>query len=173
MRGKDAWSSVVMDISSGSPPLARERPVVLGGGALRARITPACAGKTHQSPSPGKSCRDHPRLRGKDGSMPFLTRMRRGSPPLARERLPIIIPPTVCKGITPACAGKTIYANHYKKRQRDHPRLRGKDYSLVSYKVAMSGSPPLARERQIHDNEGISYSGITPACAGKTTMTTY
>ena len=47
--------------------------------------------------------------------------------------------------------------------------MRGKDHFLTSHDFPKSGSPPLARERPTRLTPSILASGITPACAGKTT----
>ena len=66
LRGKDERWGLIFVQKIGSPPLARERQA--GDDALKkqARITPACAGKTQTYRADGRSCQDHPRLRGKD-----------------------------------------------------------------------------------------------------------
>ena len=71
-------------------------------------------------------------------------------------------------GITPAYAGKTFGDNGLKLKNKDHPRLRGKDNKKAKTDYQNKGSPPLTRERH-----GVEYniepSGrITPAYAGKT-----
>ena len=71
-------------------------------------------------------------------------------------------------GITPACAGSTIYGWNCDIYIEDHPRLRG-EYSGDSTAVApLEGSPPLARGVLICKLIVVTISGITPACAGST-----
>ena len=72
--------------------------------------------------------------------------------------------------ITPAYAGKTH--RHYASRfvAKDHPRLRGKDITLLCTYWDNSGSPPLTRERREELFAGDVYPGITPAYAGKTSL---
>ena len=71
-----------------------------------------------------------------------------GSPPLARERPATDFSERRRRGITPACAGKTHNRARGSHDLEDHPRLRGKDSSMIA-------------------KSGVS-AGITPACAGKT-----
>ena len=137
-------------MAPGSPPLARERPILFYGSLNQAGITPACAGKTHLAQYPRFSCRDHPRLRGKDIQGGSKTNLSSGSPPLARERPDVPQVDTAPQGITPACAGKTIAARYEYARRWDHPRLRGKDQNIVMNSSKKWGSPPLARERHGH-----------------------
>ena len=131
-------------------------------------IPPACAGKTATAKDASVWDRDHPRLRGKDVHIRTKLKAGTGSPPLTRERpstTPIALPHG---GITPANAGKTRIASLLCQRSWDHPRLRGKDF-LSDHGVSTGlGSPPLARERRIVLDNGITIPGITPAYAGKT-----
>ena len=51
---------------------------------------------------------------------------------------------------------------------RDHPRVCGKN-DITSWEALFGlGSPPRVREKQGNFNLRCSFSGITPACAGKT-----
>ncbi len=72
------------------------------------------------------------------------------------------------QGITPACAGKTMYYSKLFSMIRDHPRLRGKDLSCTTEMPLYTGSPPLARERLKQKLKKSLSQRITPACAGKT-----
>ncbi|KXG91403.1 hypothetical protein HMPREF3232_00001 [Fannyhessea vaginae] len=76
-------------------------------------------------------------------------------------------------GITPACAGKTQKLSCCSLRFEDHPRVCGKNSSLVKYTVAALGSPPRVREKRISAEAIISRTRITPACAGKTITLIY
>ena len=68
----------------GSPPLARGiRRRSLWSGDF-SRITPACAGNTHQPSQLTQLSRDHPRLRGEYCCPIYSSGTRSGSPPLAR-----------------------------------------------------------------------------------------
>ena len=66
LRGKDSHLMDGARRETGSPPLARERPVHGPIGCQLLRITPACAGKTCQASPDMGNPEDHPRLRGKD-----------------------------------------------------------------------------------------------------------
>ena len=98
------------------------------------------------------------------------SRARLESPPLVRER------PTRRSGglfsirITPARAGKTPGAGSYIFPFEDHPRSCGKDYSLGRRWHDFQGSPPLVRERRTTRRLHDCRHGITPARAGKTTI---
>ena len=71
-------------------------------------------------------------------------------------------------GITPAYAGKTFCASVRKFNDRDHPRLRGKDFRSWGRAATSIGSPPLTRERPPKAITATPSPRITPAYAGKT-----
>ena len=114
-------------LTSGSPPLTRERRSRAISIKTNNGITPAYAGKTLSLGAIIGCPKDHPRLRGKDGIMFHAGMLDLGSPPLTRERQLVPKQYEFAPGITPAYAGKT--ANHLADLpvQQDHPRLRGKD----------------------------------------------
>ena len=107
MRGEDEHSSDVFAGSRGSPPHARGRRPDPPLSGHTARITPACAGKTHKPERVPGLMPDHPRMRGEDPSLMRAESLHLGSPPHARGRRR---PQRLCSRgarITPACAGKT------------------------------------------------------------------
>ena len=91
------------------------------------RITPACAGKTIDVNALNLRHPDHPRMRGEDTTTLRGFAVQRGSPPHARGRLPDVLQRQDGSGITPACAGKTCRRRLRRRRQEDHPRMRGED----------------------------------------------
>ena len=94
---------------AGSPPRVRGKREHGILGELRRGITPACAGKTWATRRREHPDRDHPRVCGENTVSPILSAAARGSPPRVRGKLfPFnshLLPP----GITPACAGKTMW----------------------------------------------------------------
>ena len=66
MRGEDRNADWTAANLGGSPPHARGRPFRDGSAAKRARITPACAGKTLGAGVFPGFFGDHPRMRGED-----------------------------------------------------------------------------------------------------------
>ena len=52
----------------------------------------------------------------------------------------------------------------------DHPRMRGEDLLVDLLNIALVGSPPHARGRRCRPTAHVCASGITPACAGKTSI---
>ena len=91
-------------------------------------------------------------------------------PLLKYNTKPKSVSTTIYLRSTPAYAGKTLGKKTGQSACRDHPRLRGKDATICGFKVHITGSPPLARERLLHWDAQGAHDGITPACAGKTSM---
>ena len=91
-----------------------------------------------------------------------------GSPPLARGIHSSTCPASTGKGITPACAGNTVFFFISAIGEEDHPRLRGEYSRKCPTNHILRGSPPLARGIPIKAKITRSSSRITPACAGNT-----
>ena len=72
--------------------------------------------------------------------------------------------------ITPACAGNTYQRDKSLGNIGDHPRLRGEYLLLCGVKVFHTGSPPLARGIRAVPLQLSQMAGITPACAGNTSI---
>ena len=155
--------------------------------------TPAYAGNTSDPSSTIPVFRDHPRLRGEYGRLPVPLIVPVGSPPLARG-IPLLyrlrrsasgitplargiqsamLEPSPPRRITPACAGNTQRVQYLRPEYRDHPRLRGEYWRLLSLYSGGQGSPPLARGIQRYTEINLYVAGITPACAGNTFRNSY
>ncbi len=87
---------------------------------------------------------------GKDAGLHDIKRIEAGSPPRVRERPEF----------------PTLKCNN----QKDHPRVCGKDFAPSVPCVVCGGSPPRVRERRKKHGFNRRKPGITPACAGKTTL---
>ena len=148
MRGEDRKGMPVIVVGKGSPPHARGRLPNDVVKQCKARITPACAGKTLFGKLGERQNRDHPRMRGEDERVDFLVRVKHG--------------------ITPACAGKTYSQTRALLFHPDHPRMRGEDLADIRGLNKRQGSPPHARGRRIPACPVVHPERITPACAGKT-----
>ena len=70
-------------------------------------------------------------------------------------------------GITPACAGKRAVGAVSDSHARNHPRVRGEEWSSHESAIAELESPPRARGRGGDGARDADTEGITPACAGK------
>ena len=113
---------------------------------------------------------DHPRVCGKNALSGWLIRDQPGSPPRVREKLNKDCCSFFFNGITPACAGKTRLFAISKTLSRDHPRVCGKNVGMTYDMVASQGSPPRVREKQPFGKLRHLNARITPACAGKTSI---
>ena len=89
--------------------------------------------------------RDHPRLRGEQGTRYTDIVLNVGSPPLARGTDRRAIDSNSYGGITPACAGNRIHVTVPLSASADHPRLRGEQLFRSVVDEITLGSPPLAR----------------------------
>ena len=72
--------------------------------------------------------------------------------------------------ITPARAGKTLDRFPSESRSADHPRACGENPRPRGPAWNVLGSPPRVRGKLIDSLERAGYEGITPARAGKTTL---
>ena len=154
----------------GSPPHARGAQHQAPGRLPRGGITPACAGSTcrrsrarrpgtdhprmrgeHLGSLKASGLRDHPRMRGEHGRRPFSRQAPRGSPP--------------------ACAGSTCGRALAEHEIGDHPRMRGEHLAFLINNSTNMGSPPHARGARVGLDVERAHGGITPACAGSTSLT--
>ena len=147
IRGKDQRSPRGHGRLSGSPPHTRERLCAVCNSQKAGRITPAYAGKTRTMSHKEKSCKDHPRIRGKDLLILVKLIALLGSPPHTRERPTYFSEINCIIRITPAYAGKTIKLHIFFPPIWDHPRIRGKDIPIRNARPIVDGSPPHTRER--------------------------
>ena len=127
MCGKNKGSLVIICLSIGSPPRVREKPNGSYSRQNKSGITPACAGKTKCSGSPALVLSDHPRVCGKNYEARQKRERELGSPPRVREKQKYGISLNRLRGITPACAGKTIAYADTVSGSGDHPRVCGKN----------------------------------------------
>ena len=131
------------------------------------RITPACAGKTIEDIPNRFSMGDHPRVCGKNVNHCYRDSVFSGSPPRVREKLTPLVSTVVATRITPACAGKTDSLMQYYYRDRDHPRVCGKNPNHPLTLLISGGSPPRVREKQDNDFQGEHQMRDHPRVCGK------
>ena len=74
------------------------------------------------------------------------------------------------KGITPACAGKSLFCFTAAVPIQDHPRVCGEKFLAVYGATALSGSPPRVRGKADEGFLVLRHHGITPAYAGKSAL---
>ena len=105
---------------------------------------------------------------GKNDIMVVVVEASAGSPPRVREKLLNGTQYDIVRGITPACAGKTLPSFGEWITSQDHPRVCGKNSIMSPSKISLPGSPPRVREK-LHAKVPTAVNNrITPACAGKT-----
>ena len=152
----------------GSPPRVRGIQQENSRKIAEKGITPACAGNTWGMDSARVAARDHPRVCGEYSASRPKSRRLSGSPPRVRGIHLCFKESLKIKGITPACAGNTIYSSGTLSSSQDHPRVCGEYAPMDPSHSSSLGSPP--RVRGIHPSviSTSLYLGITPACAGNT-----
>ncbi len=92
-----------------------------------------------------------------------------GSPPHVRGKGKDIDRTGRAAGITPACAGKSCISVRLSGLRGDHPRMCGEKESNIGGYVSTVGSPPHVRGKVRRLTLERLFTGITPACAGKST----
>ena len=90
-----------------------------------------------------------------------------GSPPRVRGKVVLLLVGWLLSGITPACAGKSVWQRLRPEPARDHPRVCGEKLMQMQLPGLQPGSPPRVRGKGRYHRAQYSLPGITPACAGK------
>ena len=90
-----------------------------------------------------------------------------GSPPRGRGKVSLFAHINVCKGITPAWAGKRSAAPPHWQLVRDHPRVGGEKSLIYLFPFFRLGSPPRRRGKAEQQATMDTVDRITPAWAGK------
>ena len=163
-----AMSSTV--VPSGSPPRVRGAREGPGRRHLRPGITPACAGSTAGLPAARACPTDHPRVCGEHDHKTTGAVHGEGSPPRVRGARCRVDLQEVGVRITPACAGSTGQPAARRCARRDHPRVCGEHRVEVWGYIGTDGSPPRVRGARSGAVARSGVAGITPACAGSTTV---
>ena len=155
------------DLHRGSPPRMRGKERLLHRKQRVTRITPAYAGKSACTTWRTCAPRDHPRVCGEKAYSSVIAGSLWGSPPRMRGKGTRDLAHCALNGITPAYAGKRMYALASGQRARDHPRVCGeKNYHLPD-QLPGGGSPPRMRGKAVRLPLPAVGGRITPAYAGK------
>ena len=111
----------------------------------KAGITPAHAGKSVGVRIIQLDIQDHPRTCGEKRPLPPSSSAVSGSPPHMRGKA--LAPPmrAAVLRITPAHAGKRLYASQSPKARKDHPRTCGEKAKYWMQGREPEGSPPHMR----------------------------
>ena len=131
-------------------------------------LIPACAGKTFTLNIPLEVKRAHPRVCGENDNLSDRVHPASGSSPRVRGKRGFAKRDCDCGGLIPACAGKT--ATHFINEtfSRAHPRVCGENFSFHTQIITQQGSSPRVRGKRQGQLQRPSWSGLIPACAGKT-----
>ena len=150
MCGEKARSRAMPTSAIGSPPHVRGKVGVTDIAPVSPRITPACAGKS-------TICGEWQQTFG-------------GSPPHVRGKDMDTLQTVHDARITPACAGKSVPELCVYTHNLDHPRMCGEKKSATLRPQKKWGSPPHVRGKVEIHCYAVFDVGITPACAGKSTI---
>ena len=170
MCGEKYLRAVKHPRNPGSPPRVRGKAVAFDRLGRIVGITPACAGKSLPAARQRVRGKDHPRVCGEKLHRSHVASSCRGSPPRVRGKGPSLRLPSGGLWITPACAGKSAPHPVQHSGSEDHPRVCGE--KLVIHRTAWRppGSPPRVRGKAVAGGKARRGDGITPACAGKSTI---
>ena len=94
-------------------------------------------------------------------------RTKPGSPPRGRGKVDIDLFGFLCRGITPAWAGKRSWKHDHVRKHGDHPRVGGEKQLPFHFFCGLGGSPPRGRGKALHLVPSSKQHRITPAWAGK------
>ena len=159
------------DLTIGSPPRVRGKGSSATEGNAELRITPACAGKSCKARLSTTDVWDHPRVCGEKQAKLAWEEIAKGSPPRVRGKGLIWFHNGICRGITPACAGKSRTPVYGQGLQGDHPRVCGEKVLDFFSGYTFEGSPPRVRGKDVVEYHSHIVPRITPACAGKSQPT--
>ena len=145
--GEKGVIQIAFKLFVGSPPHMRGKVAVILYLPPSFRITPAYAGKRTPTARRTHRWEDHPRICGEKHVHLMIAVNSRGSPPHMRGK--VIKRDRICalERITPAYAGKSLYAG--------------------SLDLCGNGSPPHMRGKVASWKKSTVLMGITPAYAGK------
>ena len=93
-----------------------------------------------------------------------------GSPPRVRGKEYFASSIVAAMGITPACAGKRMLLGKHDRLCGDHPRVCGEKGHGSELRGRQVGSPPRMRGKGGRTGSSGRHTGITPACAGKSSI---
>ena len=158
------------DPGTESPPRMRGKESHARSKRQAHGITPAYAGKscTHGQ---GHHCfGDHPRVCGEKLYARSRASLFWGSPPRMRGKGGALSSAASFPRITPACAGKSSAHTQKSGTNGDHPRMCGEKLKDENAQILPCGSPPHVRGKGERKRRHSNPSGITPACAGKSTL---
>ena len=156
------------DLTEGSSPLTRGKPMNNTELIVGARLIPAHAGKTHCATLYVIHVWAHPRSRGENGHTQSYDKILTGSSPLTRGKLAGDVVLTVHLRLIPAHAGKTGSSTPSSRTTPAHPRSRGENTVFNNSADMGTGSSPLTRGKPRWVGGCRRPMRLIPAHAGKT-----
>ena len=127
------------------PRMCGEKHRSVGLPKSRVGSPPRMRGKRSAKPLHSYNSWDHPRVCGEKGDGSSAAAAEPGSPPRMRGKVllsPFFQP---MPGITPAYAGKRVFASTRLCNSRDHPRMCGEKKNCLERGGEKAGSPPHVR----------------------------
>ena len=158
------------DLTEGSSPLTRGKPMNNTELIVGARLIPAHAGKTHCATLYVIHVWAHPRSRGENGHTQSYDKILTGSSPLTRGKLAGDVVLTVHLRLIPAHAGKTGSSTPSSRTTPAHPRSRGENTVFNNSADMGTGSSPLTRGKPRWVGGCRRPMRLIPAHAGKTSL---
>ena len=165
--GEKSFENGVKGYFEGSPPRMRGKAVDCPFSLPLVGITPAYAGKSTKQAKQQDKARDHPRVCGEKPLQSSVNCTMEGLPPRMRGKVISSLQCDFLSGIIPACAGKSFWPCTVLPRCRDHPRVCGEKNKFQTHGGPVEGSPPRVRGKALVRPCWKLSTGITPACAGK------
>ena len=157
-------------VRRGSPPRMQGKVHFLKVRLNERGITPARAGKSSLRWAAIQTHGDHPRVCGEKLSTTSTDIHPAGSPPRMRGKELAGALAGGVERITPAYAGKRVCRRLSSLVRRDHPRVCGEKSTSTSMINCGWGSPPRMRGKAQAEQPLPHVAGITPACAGKSSI---
>ena len=170
--GKTIASRASWLVIGGSSPLTRGKLPAGQVTEVGDGLIPAHAGKTRATGARQTSATAHPRSRGENDWTDPKALLMPGSSPLTRGKLVGRVDGHTDHGLIPAHAGKTDSGSSDAMMPGAHPRSRGENHRMKSVAASLMGSSPLTRGKPLTSSVLGSWSGLIPAHAGKTEMST-
>ena len=132
------------------------------------RLIPACAGKTRCGCGSTGCGGAHPRVCGENDERRRCCGGHAGSSPRVRGKHDLHEGHGPQRGLIPACAGKTMFADVSAAKSTAHPRVCGENRRAASAARWARGSSPRVRGKPVREVPGFRVLRLIPACAGKT-----
>ena len=172
-RGENCPKASSTHHQSGSSPLTRGKPPIVGAYTMTGGLIPTHAGKTAQRRDAGAHPAAHPHSRGENAAMMRSVLLIQGSSPLTRGK-----PRRSARGgrvrrLIPTHAGKTRLLRLARSCRAAHPHSRGENPPRRIRQIDACGSSPLTRGKPCRSQAEALDRRLIPTHAGKTPWGVY